>query len=161
MCEFRIGQGFDAHRFVKDKPLILGGIKIPFKLGLSGHSDADVLTHAIIDSILGALCLDDIGHWFPDNSSKYKNIDSLLLLKEVIESEKLSGWSIINVDSTIIAQEPKLSPYIEKMRISLSETIRISPDRISIKGKTTEKMGFCGRKEGIACLVNSLLIKKN
>jgi 2-C-methyl-D-erythritol 2,4-cyclodiphosphate synthase len=158
--ELRIGQGFDAHKFIKNRPLIIGGVKIPFEYGLDGHSDADVLTHAIIDSILGALSLGNIGSWFPDNDSKYQNIDSMILLNNVITDKTVSKWKIVNLDTTIIAEKPKLNLHIENISSSLASVLKITENQISIKGKTTEKMGFCGRGEGIAVLVNILLEKK-
>ena len=157
--EIRIGQGFDVHKFAENRPLILGGIKIPYKYGLAGHSDADVLTHAIIDSILGALSLGNIGSWFPDNDPKYKNIDSLLLLKEVLSSSSLKKWQLVNLDATVIMETPKLNPHIQAIQKSLSKILNVADNRISVKGKTAEKMGFCGRGEGVAVLVNTLLKK--
>lgn len=156
--DIRIGQGFDAHRFSSTRPLVLGGITIPHKYGLEGHSDADALTHAIIDSLLGARGLGDIGKWFPDNDPKYKNINSILLLKEVLKRE-FSIWKLLNLDATVIMQEPKLSPYIKNIRNSLAKVFKCKIDVISIKAKTTEGMGFCGRNEGIAVLANILIIK--
>ena len=159
--KIRIGQGFDAHKFVKNRPFIIGGIKIPFEFGLAGHSDADVLTHAIIDSILGGLSLGNIGSWFPDNDIKYKNINSMLLLEKVMIDKEVSKWQIANLDATIITEKPKINPYIEKIVSSLSKALHINNNQLSIKGKTTEKMGFCGREEGIVVLVNTLLINKD
>ena len=150
----RFGQGFDAHKLVAGRPLILGGVRIPYELGLLGHSDADVLTHAVIDSILGALALGDIGTWFPDNEKHYFNADSLVLLKTVLEDQKVSSWSLVNLDTTIVAQQPKLSPHIISIRQRLSDVFKCCTDRISVKAKTTEGMGFCGRGEGIAVLSN-------
>ena len=155
--KLRIGQGFDAHKFAKGRPLILGGIQIPYEFGLAGHSDADVLTHAIIDAILGALSLGDIGKWFPDNSSDYKDICSMKLLEKVLKDKRLENWSLLNIDATIIAESPKLSKYTKSMQESLAKAFSCEVDQISIKGKTTEGMGFCGRSEGIAVLVNLLL----
>ena len=153
----RIGQGFDAHKFIKGRPLILGGVEIPFEYGLDGHSDADVLTHAIIDSLLGALSLGNIGSWFPDSENKFKNINSMILLDNVLKAPKVSNWKLINLDATIITEKPKLTPYIKSITLSLANALHVTTDRISIKGKTTEKMGFCGRSEGIVVLVNTLL----
>ncbi len=155
--QYRIGQGFDAHRFIKGKPLILGGIKIPYELGLDGHSDADVLTHSIIDSLLGALSLGNIGTWFPDSDINFKNADSIELLKTVISNENFKTWKIVNIDSTIIAQKPKLSHFLKDITMRLAKVLSIPPNCISIKPKTTEGMGFCGREEGIAVLVNTLI----
>lgn len=147
---FRIGQGFDVHQLVPDRPLILGGIKVDYHLGLKGHSDADVLLHAICDSILGALALGDIGKWFPDSDSKFADIDSQLLLKEILNSPQLKGWSLVNLDCTIIAQQPKVSPYIESIRENIAKLFWVKEDKISVKATTTEKLGFTGRGEGIA-----------
>lgn len=155
--KLRIGQGFDAHKFTKEKPLILGGIRIPHDFGLEGHSDADVLTHAIIDSLLGALSLGNIGIWFPDDDLKFKNANSIELLKKVISNEVFKSWKIVNIDSTIIAEKPKLSPFLSKIHSNLAQVLSISIDQICVKPKTTEGMGFCGRQEGIAVFVNALL----
>ncbi|HJO94479.1 MAG TPA: 2-C-methyl-D-erythritol 2,4-cyclodiphosphate synthase [Victivallales bacterium] len=157
--DIRIGQGFDAHKFIKNRPLILGGISIPYEFGLDGHSDADVLTHAVIDSLLGALSMGNIGTWFPDNDLKYKNADSIQLLEKVISSKELKSWELINLDGTIIAQKPKLLTYLHPIQKKLATVLKTDADNISIKPKTTEGMGFCGRKEGIAVLVNILLCK--
>ena len=155
---FRIGQGFDTHRFTKGKPLILGGIQVPYKFGLAGHSDADVLTHAIIDAVLGALSLGDIGKWFSDTNPKYKNINSMKLLEYVLQSKQLTNWSLVNLDTTIITQEPKLSQYTQPIQQNLAQSFNAKADQISIKSKTTEGMRFCGSTEGIVALAN-LLIK--
>ncbi|MCF7790662.1 MAG: 2-C-methyl-D-erythritol 2,4-cyclodiphosphate synthase [Victivallales bacterium] len=159
--DIRIGQGFDAHRFKKTPPLILGGVKIPYEYGLAGHSDADVLTHAVIDSILGGLSRGNIGNWFPDSDRKYKNINSLYLLKTVLQSKKVSEYNICNLDTTVIAEKPKLTNYINEIQYSLADALSLSEEKISVKAKTTEKMGFCGRGEGIAVFANILLIRKN
>lgn len=156
---FRIGQGFDAHKFIAKRPLILGGITIPHEFGLDGHSDADALTHAIIDSLLGALSLGNIGTWFPDNDIKFKNADSIKLLEKVVSDEAFKNWKIVNIDSTIIAQKPKLSPFLNQIHAKLSKILSISPDAICVKPKTTEGMGFCGREEGIAVFVSTLIEK--
>jgi 2-C-methyl-D-erythritol 2,4-cyclodiphosphate synthase len=156
--KFRIGQGFDAHKLVLSRPLILGGITIPFELGLEGHSDADVLTHAIIDSLIGALSLGNIGTWFPDNNIKYKNANSMELLKIVISHKSFKEWQIVNIDSTIIIEKPKLSPFIPDIQKCVANILNTEISNISIKPKTTEKMGFCGRGEGIAVFVNTLLV---
>ncbi len=155
--KFRIGQGFDAHKLVFGRPLILGGITIPFELGLEGHSDADVLTHAIIDSLIGALSLGNIGTWFPDNDIKYKNANSMELLKTVISHNSFKEWQIVNIDSTVIIEKPKLSPFITDIQKSIASILNTETANISIKPKTTEKMGFCGRGEGVAVFVNTLL----
>jgi 2-C-methyl-D-erythritol 2,4-cyclodiphosphate synthase len=147
---FRVGFGYDVHRLVEGRSLILGGIKIPHHLGLMGHSDADVLTHAIIDAILGALARGDIGQHFPDNDPIYKDMDSLLMLKKVMEWVSQDGFRINNLDSTIVAEKPKLASYLAPMKERLSEILVITPGQINIKATTNEGMGFCGREEGIA-----------
>jgi 2-C-methyl-D-erythritol 2,4-cyclodiphosphate synthase len=157
---FRIGQGYDVHRLKEGRPLILGGVNIPYLLGLDGHSDADVLIHSLIDALLGALALGDIGSWFPDTDDKYKGIDSTLLLKEVINSGDFSNYNVSNIDITIIAQKPKLLPYINDMRRVLAEIISLDLGQVSIKATTTEKLGFCGRGEGIAVSSIVLLMRK-
>lgn len=157
----RIGQGYDVHQLVADRRLILGGVEIKHTLGLLGHSDADVLLHAITDSILGALALGDIGNWFPDNDDAFKNADSIELLKTVINSEQLNNWKISNLDATVMAQNPKLAPHIPKMRENIAVALNTTIDRISIKATTTEKLGFCGREEGIAASAVVLLEQKD
>ena len=157
----RIGQGYDVHQLVADRRLILGGVEIKHTLGLLGHSDADVLLHAITDSILGALALGDIGNWFPDNDDAFKNADSIELLKTVINSEQLNNWKISNLDATIMAQNPKLAPHIPKMRDNIAVALNTTIDRISIKATTTEKLGFCGREEGISASAVVLLEQKD
>lgn len=155
----RIGQGYDVHRYSKDRELILGGIKIPFELGLDGHSDADVLVHAIMDAIVGALSLGDIGKLFPDTDPKYKGIDSMILLIEVLKIMKEKGYLIINVDATIVAQEPKLRPYIDIIRENLSKNMEIDLECLSIKATTEEKLGFTGAMEGMKSYCVILLEK--
>ena len=154
---FRIGQGFDVHAFAEGRPLMLGGVKIPFKLGLLGHSDADVLVHAIMDAILGALALGDIGTWFPDNDKNYKNADSLQLLLKIMTDTRFAGWKVENLDSVIITENPKLMPFIPGMRQNIAKNIGTGIDSISVKATTTEKLGFCGRGEGIAASAIVLL----
>ena len=146
----RIGQGYDVHRLAEGRDLILGGVKIPYEKGLDGHSDADVLVHAIMDAMLGAAALGDIGLLFPDTDENYKGADSLLLLKKVNERVREAGYEIVNIDATMIAQAPKLRPYIDEMRENISRTLGIAMDTVSIKATTEEKLGFTGRKEGIA-----------
>lgn len=146
----RIGTGYDVHELVKGRRLVLGGIEIPFEKGLLGHSDADVLIHAIMDSILGALALGDIGLLFPDTDMKYKDIDSKILLKKVVEVMKENNFQIGNVDVVVMAQRPKLRPYIDEMRSVISEILLTDIKNVSIKATTTEKLGFVGREEGIA-----------
>ncbi len=150
MLNIRVGIGYDVHRLVEGRPLILGGIDIPYVQGLLGHSDADVLIHAICDALLGALGLGDIGRHFPDSDPAYKDISSLILLENVTDQMRRQGYAIGNVDSIIIAQRPKLSPYIEAMRTTLASALRTSGDRINVKATTTEGLGFPGRGEGIA-----------
>lgn len=154
----RIGHGYDVHKLVENRKLILGGVEIENDgIGLLGHSDADVLLHAISDSLLGACALGDIGKHFPDTDSSFKDADSLELLKKVVEIIKSHGFSINNIDATVIAQSPKLAPFIDEMRLNISKAIGISVDQVSVKATTEEKLGFTGNKEGIAahcvCLV--------
>ena len=154
---YRIGFGYDVHALVPERELWLGGIKIPHTLGLLGHSDADVLIHAICDAMLGAANLKDIGYHFPDTSSNFKNIDSKILLKECDRLIKEKGYTISNIDSTICAQKPKLKDYIDPMRECLAEVLELDPDRVSVKATTTEKLGFVGKEEGIAAQAVVLL----
>ncbi len=154
-----VGNGFDVHALVKGRKLILGGIIIPCELGLDGHSDADVLTHSIMDSLLGALGLRDIGILFPDSDESFRGISSLLLLKRVLQHEKFRDWQVVNIDSTIIAQRPRLAEYIPEMKDNLVQIVE--PLRwINIKATTTEKLGFTGRGEGIAALSSCLLLPR-
>ena len=146
----RIGHGYDVHKLVSDRKLILGGVEIPCNLGLLGHSDADVLIHAIMDSLLGAACLGDIGIHFPDNDEKYKGISSLKLLKNVCDMLREKNYEIQNIDSTIIAQKPKLSPYIFDMRKNISNACGIDIGKINVKATTEEGLGFTGTLEGIS-----------
>jgi 2-C-methyl-D-erythritol 2,4-cyclodiphosphate synthase len=146
---FRIGFGYDAHRLVEGRPLILGGVHVPHPFGLQGHSDADVLTHAVIDALLGALCLGDMGQHFPDSDPAYKNADSLMLLAKVVRRVKQEGYRVNQMDSTIVAEKPRLAPHIAAMEQRLSGTLEVPPGRVSVKAKTSENMGFCGREEGI------------
>ncbi|RKX20693.1 MAG: 2-C-methyl-D-erythritol 2,4-cyclodiphosphate synthase [Candidatus Zixiibacteriota bacterium] len=156
----RVGNGYDVHRLVTGRKLILGGVEIEFEKGLDGHSDADVLTHAIMDALLGAATLGDIGQHFPPSDAKYKNADSIELLKEVVSLLKTVGYTeIFNVDSTVIAEKPKVAPYINEMRKNISNAIGIEINQINIKATTTEKLGFTGREEGIAALAVCLISK--
>lgn len=156
----RVGIGFDAHRLVEGRKLVLGGVTIPFEKGLLGHSDADVLVHAINDALLGAAALGDIGMHFPDTDMRYKDINSLLLLKRVGELLKQAGFGVVNIDSVVCAQRPRLSPYIQKMRQNIAETLNIPEDKVSVKATTTEGMGYEGRGEGISaqaiCMIKKL-----
>lgn len=146
----RIGHGYDVHRLVPNRKLILGGVEIPHTVGLLGHSDADVLTHALMDALLGAAALGDIGHLFPDNDPAYEGADSILLLREVIKRLKNEGWKLGNADITILAQAPKLAPHIIKMRENLAEAMECDISQVSVKATTEEGLGFTGAKEGIA-----------
>lgn len=146
----RIGHGYDVHRLTEGRKLILGGVEIPWEKGLLGHSDADVLVHALMDAILGAAALGDIGKLFPDNDDAYLGADSIVLLSKVTELLREHGWSLSNADCTVIAQRPKLSPYIETMRMNIADACGVESDDISIKATTEEKLGFTGSGEGIA-----------
>jgi len=156
---FRIGQGFDVHKFSEDRDLFIGGVKIPFEKGLLGHSDADVLLHAICDAMLGALALGDIGIHFPDTDQSYKNIDSKILLNNVYTLIKSKGYEIGNIDSTLLLQRPKISSFIPKMIEVISNLLSIDKEQVSIKATTTEKLGFVGREEGVAAMATVLLFK--
>ena len=145
----RIGQGYDVHQLVANRPLILGGVNIPFEKGLLGHSDADALLHAITDALLGAAALGDIGKLFPDTDATHKNADSRHLLRQAYAAVQQAGWQVVNVDSTLIAQQPKLRPYIDKMRTHIAEDLGLPIDAVNIKGKTNEKLGYLGRCEAI------------
>jgi 2-C-methyl-D-erythritol 2,4-cyclodiphosphate synthase len=153
----RIGIGFDVHRFVKGRDLLLGGVKIPHEEGLEGHSDADVLIHAIIDALLGALSLGDIGKHFPPSDQRYKGISSLKLLEKVSLIIEGEGYKVGNIDSVVIAEEPKISTYTEEMRGAIASALGIESSRVSVKGTTSERLGFTGRGEGIAAKAVALL----
>ena len=157
--KIRIGNGYDIHRLVVDRELILGGVKIPHTLGLLGHSDADVLTHAIMDAMLGALSLGDIGHYFPPSDPQWKDADSLLLLEEVHQIISSQSWQISNIDSTIVAERPKLKPHIKTIRDRLSQTLQIDSNLVSVKATTNEKLGAVGAEEGICAYAVVLLIQ--
>ena len=159
---FRIGNGYDIHRLVEGRNLIIGGIKLihPENLGLDGHSDADVLSHSIMDALLGALSLGDIGKYFPPSDLKWKNADSLLLLSKVIGLIRKQGWEINNIDSVIVAERPKILPYVEQMKKNISKTLQIEDNLIGVKATTNEKLGPEGREEGISCHSVVLLEKK-
>jgi 2-C-methyl-D-erythritol 2,4-cyclodiphosphate synthase len=156
----KIGFGYDAHRLTKGRDLILGGVKIPYEKGLLGHSDADVLSHAIGESILGALSLGDLGKHFPDTDEKYKGISSLKILSFINDMAKKENAKIIHIDSTIVAQEPKLSAYIEKMRENIADVLKIKTNQVSVKATTTEGLGFTGREEGISAYAVVLVEKE-
>ena len=155
----RIGNGYDIHKLVSDRPLILGGVEISHSLGLLGHSDADVLTHAIMDALLGALGMGDIGHYFPPNDPKWKGANSMMLMEQVIEIVRSGGWEIGNIDSTVVAEQPKLKPHLKKMRLTLAEILKIEAERVSVKATTNEKLGPVGREEGICAYAVVLLVK--
>ncbi len=157
--EIRIGQGYDVHRLTAGRKLILGGIEIPHPTGLLGHSDADVLVHAIMDALLGAAALGDIGKLFPDSDPEYEGADSLRLASRVAEVLRENGYSIGNIDSTIIAQKPKLAPYIEKMRENIAAALNIPVGSVSVKATTEERLGFTGRCEGIAAQAAALIMR--
>jgi 2-C-methyl-D-erythritol 2,4-cyclodiphosphate synthase len=155
--EYRIGTGYDVHRFASGRKLMLGGIEIPFDRGLDGHSDADVLIHAVCDAILGALCLGDIGEHFSDTDPSYKGISSLVLLEKCAALAKAKGYIINNLDCIILAEQPKFSPFKRRIANQMAEVLKIEPELINIKATTTEKLGFTGREEGIAAQVALIL----
>jgi 2-C-methyl-D-erythritol 2,4-cyclodiphosphate synthase len=155
----RIGQGYDVHRLVEGRKLILGGVEIPHTLGLLGHSDADVLLHAISDALLGAAALGDIGKHFPDTDEKYRGADSLELLKEVVSLLKKEGYSVVNIDATVIAQKPKLAPYIDEMRKRIAATLGVDVDSVSVKATTEEGLGYSGAEQGIGATAVCLIEK--
>ena len=160
--QFRIGNGYDIHRLVKGRNLIIGGVKLnhPDNLGLDGHSDADVLSHSIMDALLGALSLGDIGKYFPPSDQKWKNANSLFLLSKVIELIRNQGWEVNNIDSVIVAERPKIMPNVKLMKENISEILNINKNLIGIKATTNEKLGPEGREEGISCHSVVLLVKK-
>lgn len=153
----RVGIGYDAHKFEKGRPLILAGVEVPYDMGLAGHSDADVITHAIIDALLGAASLGSIGRFFPDSDKKFKNVYSVSLLKETKKLLDKKELEIVNIDSTVILEQPRLDIYWDQMRENLASALNIEPDSVSVKAKTTEGMGFTGRKEGIAAMAVALV----
>ena len=157
---YRIGNGYDVHRLIKGRKLILGGVDIPHGLGLDGHSDADVLCHALCDSLLGASGAGDLGKYFPDTDNKWKGVSSLVLLEKSGELVAERGFQISNIDTTIVAQQPKIGPHIESMTTNISEILKVDPTQINIKATTTERLGFTGREEGIAAYAVTLLKTK-
>jgi 2-C-methyl-D-erythritol 2,4-cyclodiphosphate synthase len=159
MVELRVGQGFDVHAFTQGRKLIIGGVEIPHDQGLAGHSDADVLTHAICDALLGAACLGDIGRHFPDSDPRFKGIDSRELLRDVVGRLAGMGWRVMNVDSTIIAQAPKMAPYIPGMAANVAADLRVEGGCVNVKATTTEFLGFTGREEGIAAQAVCLIVR--
>jgi 2-C-methyl-D-erythritol 2,4-cyclodiphosphate synthase len=160
ILDLRTGIGFDVHAFTDGRKLILGGIEIPHNKGLSGHSDADAVLHAITDALLGSIALGDIGTHFPDDDPRYKNADSTIFLKKAHELLRNKGYYINNIDTVIMLQQPKISPYTQKMRQRISKLLDISADRISIKATTTEKLGFVGREEGISVMAVATVVRK-
>ena len=161
MIPFRIGHGYDVHRLVENRALIIGGVTIPYEKGLDGHSDADVLLHAITDALLGAAALGDIGKLYPDNDNRFLGINSLLLLKDTAERLRALGYTVGNIDATVIAQRPKLAPYISTMRENIAATLKIPTDSVNVKATTEEHLGFTGRGEGIAAHAVALLCHSN
>ena len=156
--KLRVGQGFDVHALVPGRPLVLGGVEIASTRGLLGHSDADVLLHAITDAILGAAAMGDIGQLFPDTDAAYENADSRLLLQQAAKRVRDAGWRIENIDATVIAEQPRIAPHVAAMCQTIAASCDISANAVSVKGKTTEKLGFTGRGEGIAALAVALLV---
>jgi len=157
--DIRVGQGFDVHPFADNRKLILAGIEIPYERGLAGHSDADVLYHALCDALLGAVGEGDIGHHFPDNDAQYKNADSALFVSQTVKLLHKLGWKIGNVDCTIMAQEPKIAPYAPQMKKNIAALLLVSEQDVNIKATTTERLGFIGRKEGIAAEAVALVTR--
>jgi len=160
MSKIRVGYGYDVHRLVENRPLILGGVTIPCEKGLDGHSDADVLLHAVTDALLGALALGDIGRHFPDTEAEFKGVDSRILLRKAAELIRAHGYAVGNVDATVVAQRPKLAPYIEEMRSIMAEDLGVEAGDVSVKATTSERLGFEGRGEGISASAVVLVGKK-
>lgn len=159
MTDLRVGHGYDVHRFAENRKLIIGGVDIDFELGLLGHSDADVLLHAISDALLGAAGLGDIGKHFPDTDAEYKNIDSRILLRRVTELIKNEGYTVSNIDCTIVAQKPKLAPHIQNMKQNIAEDLSIDEGRVNVKATTEEGLGFTGEMKGISAHAVALIVK--
>ena len=159
MCSFRVGHGYDVHRLVPERALILGGVTVPYEKGLLGHSDADVLLHAVCDALLGALALGDIGKHFPDTDPAYKNVDSRILLSRTAALIREKGWQIGNIDATVVAQAPHLSPYVQQMRENIAAVLELPLDAISVKATTEEHLGFTGEGLGIAAHAVCLLFR--
>ena len=160
MYEFRVGHGYDVHKLVEGRALILGGVKIPYEKGLLGHSDADVLVHAVMDALLGGAALGDIGRHFPDSSDEFCGISSLELLKRVDSLLKKEGYSVVNIDATIVLQRPKISPFIDEMKTNISKILNIDEGRVNIKATTEEHLGFTGRGEGVSAHAVAMLKNK-
>jgi 2-C-methyl-D-erythritol 2,4-cyclodiphosphate synthase len=161
MAEIRIGSGYDTHPLVPGRPLVLGGVAVPFHEGLDGHSDADALTHAVCDALLGAAAMGDIGSHFPDTDSAYKDISSLLLLKKTGQMLRAKGYRIVNIDATVTTAQPKLADFIDKMRRNLGNALAINPDHISVKAKSGNNLGIAGRGEGITAQAVTLIEQGN
>ena len=159
MTDFRVGFGYDSHRFAPDRPLVIGGIVIPYELGLAAHSDGDVLIHAVCDALLGAAGMRDIGTYFPDNDPTWKNVDSTKLLAKVVELVEGKGWKVNNLDCTLVLEKPKMKPHVEQIINRLAELLHVENDRVAVKAKTNEKMGFTGAGEGIAATAAVSLAK--
>ena len=159
LSNIRIGNGYDVHRLVAGRKLVLGGVDVPYSLGLAGHSDADVLVHALCDALLGALGAGDIGAYFPDTDTKWKGASSLLFLREIVSMCKGKGFELANADSVLVAEKPKLAPHLPAMKKNIASTLGIAIDQINIKATTTEKLGFAGRGEGIAAYAVVLMVK--
>jgi 2-C-methyl-D-erythritol 2,4-cyclodiphosphate synthase len=159
MTDFRVGFGYDSHRFAPDRPLVIGGIVIPYELGLAAHSDGDVLIHAVCDALLGAAGMRDIGTYFPDNDPTWKNVDSTKLLAKVVELVEGKGWKVNNLDCTLVLEKPKMKPHVEQIINRLAELLHVETDRVAVKAKTNEKMGFTGAGEGIAATAAVSLAK--
>ncbi|MFA7280000.1 MAG: 2-C-methyl-D-erythritol 2,4-cyclodiphosphate synthase [Sterolibacterium sp.] len=157
----RIGQGYDVHPLVPGRKLLLGGVEIPFERGLYGHSDADVLLHAITDALLGAAGLGDIGRHFPDSDARWAGADSRVLLRDAMNTVRQAGWQVGNLDATVIAQAPRIAPYVNSMQSNIAADLQIDPTCVNIKGKTTERLGFTGRGEGIAAQAVALLVRSD
>ena len=159
MTDFRVGFGYDSHRFAPDRPLVIGGVVIPYELGLAAHSDGDVLIHAVCDALLGAAGLKDIGTYFPDTDNTWKNADSTLLLAKVVDLISGKGWKVNNLDCTLILEKPKMKPHVDSIIARLSALLRVDAERVAVKAKTNEKMGFTGAGEGIAATAAVSLVK--
>lgn len=158
--DFRVGNGYDVHQLAAGLPLVLGGVKIPHSKGCVAHSDGDVLIHALCDALLGALALGDIGQHFPDTADEYAGIDSKILLTRVAAMIRSAGWDIVNVDNTLLAQKPKIAPFVPQMRQTLAEVLGLPVESVSVKATTTERLGFVGREEGIAAYAVALINNK-
>ena len=159
MTDFRVGFGYDSHRFAPDRPLVIGGVVVPYELGLAAHSDGDVLIHAVCDALLGAAGLKDIGTYFPDTDNTWKNADSTLLLAKVVDLISGKGWKVNNLDCTLILEKPKMKPHVDSIIARLSALLRVDDERVAVKAKTNEKMGFTGAGEGIAAVAAVTLVK--